>query len=122
MAVELRKLLLGGPGLDGYVYMGEAYCPRCGQNIVRDLHAKGELPATLDECADSERCPCPIFFGDTDRAVHCGNCGEYMYGTGPEDDGPEEDESEDESEDGSDIDYDDPSTGPDFPPEHGGES
>lgn len=78
--VALRDLLLGGPGHDGYAYCADVYCVECGQAIVRELHAAGKLPATTEECDDTDVCPCPIFFGESDCEQHCCNCGEFLYG------------------------------------------
>jgi len=35
---------------------------------------------------DSEEVPQPIFFGESDSAEHCGECGEHLYGEDPEED------------------------------------
>lgn len=77
----LRGLLLGGPGHDGYAFNADVYCVDCGKAIIRELFAADKLPATLDECGDSERCPVPIFFGESpDCPQHCGECGAHLYG------------------------------------------
>ena len=75
-----RELLLGGPGLDGYAYQADVYCPSCAESIVALLSRRGQLPRTWEEASDSERCPMPIFFGESDYAQHCADCGEYLYG------------------------------------------
>lgn len=81
MKTALKELLMGGPGHDGYGYNADVYCVECGQAIIRALHAAGKLPPTLEECADTEVCPSPIFFGESpDSPQCCGECGEYMYG------------------------------------------
>ena len=78
----LHDLGLSGQGHDGYVYQADVYCVECGGDILADLADKGMLPATWDEANDTEKCPVPIFFGDSpDCAQHCANCGEYLYGS-----------------------------------------
>ena len=71
-----KDALMGGPGLDGYAYQADVYCVDCGRDIIR----KG--PELIDELAfqDSEETPQPIFFGESDSAQHCAECGEYLYG------------------------------------------
>lgn len=79
----LRNLTMGGPGHDGYAYNADVYCVRCGRDIVNWLWAKGfcdRSPPSEDQAQDSERWPQPIFFGESDHAQHCGECGEYLYG------------------------------------------
>jgi ribosomal protein S27AE len=81
----VRECTMGGPGLDGYAYNADTYCIPCGEAIAREIAAKvaPTLTGTDDPLfSDSETCPQPIFFGEhPDRAVHCGECGEYLYGT-----------------------------------------
>lgn len=72
----------GGPGLDGYAYNADVFCPECGEDIVHEI-APAVAP-TIDGTddplfADSETVPQPIFFGESDSAEYCGNCGEYLY-------------------------------------------
>jgi len=88
---ELEALVyqatLGGPGLDGYAYNADTYCIDCGLAITRDILYSGEsgIKSTSDTAfRDSEVIPCPIFFGESDRAVYCSHCGEYMYGSNNE--------------------------------------
>jgi len=75
--VNKREMLLGGPGLDGYAYQADTYCIEHGQAIIRALPREryDELDAN-----DSETVPQPIFFGESDSAQHCAECGEYLYG------------------------------------------
>lgn len=76
--MKKADMLLGGPGLDGYTYHADTYCVACGQAIIRSLPEK-----EYDDVAacDSDEMPQPIFFGEhPDRAVHCAECGDYMYG------------------------------------------
>ena len=82
----LRALLLGGPGHDGYAYRAEVYCVDCGRDVIRSLWEEKKLPATLEECPDTENCPQPIFFGSSDCPQHCTHCGEYLYGEQPTED------------------------------------
>lgn len=89
--MTLRELLMGGPGLNGYAYKADTYCVECARTIIQEqvapfLHAIPEYLHT-----DTDHVPQPIFFGDTDRAVHCCHCGEYLYGTDPELGGGSED-------------------------------
>jgi hypothetical protein len=72
-----RDMLLGGPGLDGYAFQADTYCVPCGQAIIRALPQEN-YPDDL--AGDSAAVPQPIFFGEHDRAVHCADCGAYMYG------------------------------------------
>lgn len=74
----------GSPGFDGYTYRADIYCPVCGEAIIREIAP--DVAPTLsgdDDCLfrDSETVPQPIFFGESDTARHCGECGEYLYGT-----------------------------------------
>lgn len=77
MIYSKASLLLGGPGLDGYAYRADTYCVTCGYKIIEDL-PKNEF--TDLEAGDTEQVPCPIFFGESDVAQHCADCGDYMYG------------------------------------------
>ena len=72
-----RDLLLGGPGLDGYAFNAAVYCVPCGQALIRALPCGAY--DSLD-ARDSEVVPVPIFFGESDCAEHCDDCGEYLYG------------------------------------------
>jgi len=72
---EHRK---GGPGHDGYTYQADVWCVDCGREIIDDLAR--ELKLCPVEHADSDDVPCPIFFGESDTAQHCADCGEYLYG------------------------------------------
>jgi hypothetical protein len=67
------KLLLGGPGLNGYTYAGDVYCIDCGQDII------WKLPDELD-ARDRYKVPLPIFFGESNVREHCATCGKYLYG------------------------------------------
>jgi hypothetical protein len=84
MHYTLRDALMGGPGHDGYVWMADTYCVRCGQATIKALWPKlrDGRNATMDEWdfMDGDTVPQPIFFGEHDRAVHCADCGDYMYG------------------------------------------
>lgn len=73
----LKDALMGGPGLCGYAFNAGVYCVDCGREIIRALPKQ-----TWDfvEFRDSETVPQPIFFGESDIAQHCGDCGEYLYG------------------------------------------
>jgi hypothetical protein len=70
------ELLAGGPGHDGYAYCGDVYCVDCGQEIILGL--PDQIPYA--QATDSNHVPQPIFFGESDVAEHCANCGEYLYG------------------------------------------
>lgn len=88
----IREGTLGGPGLDGYAYNADVYCVDCGERIYREIAAKvaPTLAGTDDPLfSDSETVPQPVFFGESDCAQHCGQCGEYLYG--PQDDEESED-------------------------------
>jgi hypothetical protein len=88
----LDRLLLGGPGHDGYAYNSDVLCVDCGKDAIRELFANGEYKD--GDNGDSDVHPQPIFFGESpDCEQHCANCGEYLYG------GPEESEESEESED-----------------------
>lgn len=78
---NLKDALMGGPGLDGYIYNAEVFCIICAREIIYGLwdDRKNE-PWTWCEFSDSDSMPQPIFFGESDESVHCCNCGEYMYG------------------------------------------
>ena len=65
----------GGPGLSGYAYRADVYCPDCIRDVFKD---KG--PFTEMEFKDSEHVPQPIFFGEHEVAQHCAKCGKYLYG------------------------------------------
>lgn len=74
---------MGGPGHDGYAYCADVYCVDCGCKIIDSIAAK--IAPTLTDAgdllfSDSETCPQPIFFGESECAQHCAECGEYMYG------------------------------------------
>ncbi len=94
--MKLADLLLGGPGHDGYAYNADTYCIDCGQEIIGALYANGAYfgAVPLD---DSERFPQPIFFGESDTAQCCADCGEHLYG--PESDDCDSESSEPEEDD-----------------------
>ena len=71
---KLSELLLGGPGHDGYAYNADVWCVDCGQDIIRDIYDDAT------EFEDTDSFPQPIFFGESDCAQHCAECGEYLYG------------------------------------------
>jgi hypothetical protein len=78
---------LGGPGLDGYTYCADVYCIACGEAIYETIAAEiaPKLSGIGDPLfSDSETVPQPIFFGESDSAQYCGDCGEYLYGEGEE--------------------------------------
>lgn len=101
MAYSLKDAMMGGPGLDGYVYNAAIYCVDCGRKIVRDVFAERGEGAEIDDLTaeDSETMPQPIFFGESDTAQHCGACGEYVYGPQETEDDPDRayDEERDEA-------------------------
>lgn len=76
---DVDDALLGGPGLDGYAYRAAVYCVPCGQRIAREVFQTAPRVdwATFN---DSEQVPQPIFFGESDCAEHCDECGAYLYG------------------------------------------
>ena len=74
-----EDIFMGGPGLDGYVFRSEIYCPDCMEEIFQESG-----PWNWDNFRDSEEVPQPIFFGESDCPVYCARCGEYLYG--PKDD------------------------------------
>lgn len=76
--MTLAEALLGGPGLDGYVYNATVYCVDCGKDIIKQVFA--DVPPTDFESGDSDVLPQPVFFGESDTAQHCDDCGEYLYG------------------------------------------
>lgn len=77
---ELSK---SSPGLDGYAFQSDVYCLDCAASQLENL--AGDFPMTdLDLAMDSEKVPTPIFFGEADHAVHCADCGLYLYGTDAE--------------------------------------
>lgn len=79
----IRECLMGGPGLDGYVYQAALYCCDCAEKIVRAI-AADVAPRIVDTnddyFADSETVPQPVFFGESDTEECCNECGEYLYG------------------------------------------
>ena len=79
---KLSELLLGGPGHDGYAYNADVYCVDCGQAIIRELYAEGAY--NQGDSGTTDEFPQPIFFGESDYAQHCGECGEYLYGESEE--------------------------------------
>ena len=79
--LSLREALLGGPGLDGYAYSADTYCVSCGQAATETVYATHPDGIPYPEAQDSETVPQPIFFGEADRAVHCAECNEYLYGS-----------------------------------------
>lgn len=79
----IRECTLGGPGLDGYAYNAATFCEDCGEKIVREIAGKvaHKIADTSDPSfSDSEQVPQPIFFGESDTAQHCDDCGAYLYG------------------------------------------
>lgn len=87
-ATFIHECLLGGPGVDGYAYNADIYCADCAGDIVRELAptVAPTLTGTDDPSfCDSERIPQPIFFGESDCAQHCAECGKYLYGPKEED-------------------------------------
>jgi hypothetical protein len=90
---ELEDFLLGGPGHDGYAYCADVYCVDCGKAIIEDLYSTNYDAL---ESSDTNDSPQPIFFGESDCAEHCADCGEYLYGE------QESDEDEDEDNDNED--------------------
>ena len=91
----LAECFKGGPGLVAYAYRAAVYCPCCAERIARDIPA-AELPESIDspEFGDSEHVPQPVFFGESDTAQHCEECGEYLYGEEEESDSDSESDSE----------------------------
>lgn len=84
MTIALKDALLGGPGLDGYAYNADVLCVDCGHAAIEAVfdarRAMGQHELTDLEAGDSEVIPVPIFFGESDTAQHCGECGSYLYG------------------------------------------
>lgn len=76
---NLRDALMGGPGLDGYAYQADVYCIGDGRAIIRRIFAQTPEVDGLT-FRDSEEIPQPIFFGESDCAEHCAECGGYLYG------------------------------------------
>ena len=78
----LEESTLGGPGLRGYAYRADVYCPVCGEDICADLAPA--LAPTIGDArdipTDTDTYPQPMFFAESDAAMHCGKCGEYLYG------------------------------------------
>lgn len=91
----LADATLGGPGLDGYSYQADVYCITCGEAICAQLAAdRSGAPWDDDEFRDSEILPQPIFFGESDQAEHCADCGEHLYGADPDADPIEPEEGD----------------------------
>lgn len=87
----IREGTLGGPGLDGYAYNADVYCVGCGETIYREIadEVAPKLTGVEDPLfSDSETVPQPIFFGESDSAQNCAECGAFLYG--PEEYEPEE--------------------------------
>lgn len=79
MKRTLLECLMGGPGHDGYSYMGDVYCVSCGHDIIRAVFD------TAERHDDSEDMPQPIFFGESpDGALYCAECLTHLYGTDSE--------------------------------------
>lgn len=74
--MKREDMKLGGPGLDGYAYCAALYCVACAHAIIDAGPA--EVPEPFDR--DSETTPQPIFFGESDSAEYCDDCGDYLYG------------------------------------------
>jgi predicted RNA-binding Zn-ribbon protein involved in translation (DUF1610 family) len=73
---------MGGPGLDGYAYQADVYCPACGESICRSIIASYPDHAVTDNSeipCDSNDFPQPIFFGESDNEEYCADCGERLY-------------------------------------------
>jgi len=82
-ATFLRECLIGGPGLNGYVYQGSHFCADCASDIAHEI--PNEVVAkieSVEDCAfqDSETVPQPIFFGEADLPIRCETCDEFLYG------------------------------------------
>lgn len=77
MLYSKYDLLIGGPGLDGYTFEGAVYCADCAQVMVRGF---AQESFTWDEMRNSEVCPQPIFFGESELPMHCAECGDWLYG------------------------------------------
>lgn len=77
----VKQCTMGGPGLDGYTYRAAMYCIDCGREIVQEI-ATTIAPTIKDTCdplfSDSETCPQPIFFGESEVEEHCDNCGQEL--------------------------------------------
>ena len=67
----------GGPGLCGYAYQADIYCEDCARSLTFD---EPNWRWDWIEFCDSERVLQPVFFGESDYAVHCATCSEYLYG------------------------------------------
>lgn len=78
----MRECFRGGPGLSGYAYRADTWCPDCAEAEAAAL-PDSAVPAGEGDprWTDSDHVPQPVFFGDSDRACHCASCGEYLYGT-----------------------------------------
>ena len=85
--LTLRDALLGGPGLDGYMFNADVYCVPCGRAITREVFRE-KYPNGIEWplAQDSNTVPQPIFFGESDSPEHCGECGAYLYGPEEESD------------------------------------
>lgn len=80
MAKTLDELLLGGPGLKGYAFQGDMLCIDCGRWTIRELFNAAGGDGDTTDSGDSSVMPQPAFFPESEQAVHCGNCMEYLYG------------------------------------------
>lgn len=79
----LRDATMGGPGHDGYAFQADVYCKECGRKICREIVASYPDHSLTDHSelpCDTNDFPMPIFFGESDTAQHCAECGEYLYG------------------------------------------
>ena len=88
----LRESTMGGPGLDGYAYQATIYCVECGRAICRRIVASYpdySVTDTSEIPCDSNDFPQPVFFGESDTAEHCAECGSYLYGATERDEGGE---------------------------------
>ena len=79
------ELAKGGPGHDGYAFDADVFCVDCGRAILHNQCMSGELDAYLDTpddimLRDTDTTPQPIFFGESDTAQYCSDCGTYLYG------------------------------------------
>ena len=80
-----NEATVGGPGLDGYAYQADTYCPQCGMELCWRLAEAGELAEPdSPEFSDSDHQPQPIFFGESDHPTFCALCEEHLYGEEPE--------------------------------------
>ena len=67
-------------GFDGFAYRADTYCWNCIMSYLKEHPEIANVDASDWRFWDSDASPQPIFFGESDRCMHCATCGKYLYG------------------------------------------